>query len=212
MFWHLIWQTSCVTCPSGSGYKTVLLIWKARSRKKPATLNASCSAPMKNTLSAFFQVFAIKMAILQTCLYHAIMQKAESPTHFPKGGGRPHRASQSPGSTAHLHSRTLLPSLPLPKHATANFPLLPHSSRCFLSSAAVCCFYKHIHAWFPQSHLTDLTEGAARGICRLQAENHSARFGTCDSWLPLSDHPKITLKIKLFILILFHLAFIPLYS
>lgn len=41
MFWHLTRQTSCVTCPSGSGYRTVLLIWKAWSRRKPATLNAS---------------------------------------------------------------------------------------------------------------------------------------------------------------------------
>lgn len=209
MFWHLIWQTSCVTCPSGSGYKTVLLIWKARSRKKPATLNASCSAPMKNTQSAFFQVFAIKMAMLQTCLYHAIMQKAESPTHLPKGGGRPHRltehlralAAQLISTAGHCCPACLSQNMPRPI-----FPSYLTLPDVF---SPVCCFYKHIHAWFPQSHLTDLTEGAARGICSLQAENHSARFGTCDSWLPLSDHPKITL---LFILILFHLAFIPLYS
>lgn len=205
MFWHLIWQTSCVTCPSGGGYKTVLLIWKARSRRKPATLNASFRCTHKEHIVCVFSsvcygdgnpsypVCTIQQCRKQRALH--IFQKVDE-------------ALQAPSSTVHLHSRALLPSLPLPKHAMANFLLIPHPSRYFLSSPAVCCFYNHIQAWFPPSLLTHPTEGDTQRDLQATGLNYWSRFGACGSGLPLCDHLKITVW---FILISFCLAFIPLY-
>lgn len=207
MFWHLIWQTSCVTCPSGSGYKTVLLIKKAWSRRKPATSNASFQCTRKEHIVCIFSSFFIDMAIPPTLFVPYNNEESRQPCKFSKRWRKTTHADRAP--QAHLHSRALQPSLPLPKYAMPNFSLIPQSSRYFLPSPAVSCFYKHIHAWYPQSLLTDPTEGATRDICRLQAENYWSSHGTCGSCLPLSDHLKITL---LFIIVFSHLAFIPLYT
>lgn len=210
MFWHLVWQSSCVTCPSGSGYKTVLLTWKAGSRRKPATLNASSQCTHKEHIVCIFSSAHHRdgnpsnpVCTTQQCRKHRALYISQKSEEDHTGWW----SISDPGSTVHLYSRALLPSLPLSKHAMANFPLIAHFSRYFLPIPAVCCFYKHVHAWFPQSLLTDPTEGATRRICRLKITD-------LDLVLVAPDYTSLTILKSHCCLFnfFFHLAFIPLYS